>query len=120
MKMKIKNIYCPVCHRQTYFIGKVVYETERTRTIEWRCSECGAVMKTKHNKLGKEHAKRKGNLSSNPVLWIRKGNHWDLLYFEFGKNLYAFRSMDVERLERDEILAIPVYMVERKKNRKIS
>jgi len=22
--MKIKNIYCPVCHRQTYFTGKVV------------------------------------------------------------------------------------------------
>jgi len=54
------------------------------------------------------------------LLKLRKGNHWDLLYFEFGKNLYAFRAMDVERLQRDEILAIPVYMVKRKKNRKIS
>jgi len=44
-----------------------------------------------------------------PVLWIRKGNYRDLLYFEIGKKLYAFRSIDVERLERDEILGIPVY-----------
>ena len=34
-----------------------------------------------------------------------------LLYFEVGKNLYAFRAIDIERLERDEILAIPVYKV---------
>lgn len=118
--MKIKNIYCPVCHRQTYFIGKVIYETKTTRTIEWRCSECQVSLISRYDKLGKEYAKMKGNLSSNPVLWIRKGNHWDLLYFEFRKNLYAFRSMDVERLQRDEILAIPVYMVKREENRKIS
>ena len=118
--MKIKNIYCPVCHRQTYFIGKVIHETERTRIIEWKCSECGAIIKTRHDKLGKEYAKRKkeGNLSPNPVLWIRKGSYWDLLYFEVGKNLYAFRAIDVERLERDEILAIPVYrVIEGNKNR---
>lgn len=113
--MKIENIYCPICHRQTYFIGKIVHETERTRIIEWKCSECGAIIKTKYDKLGKEYAKKKGNLSPNPVLWIRKGNYWDLLYFEVGKNLYAFRAIDVERLERDEILAIPVYGVTKKK-----
>ncbi|MHA1667261.1 MAG: hypothetical protein ACTSUR_01285 [Candidatus Heimdallarchaeaceae archaeon] len=45
------------------------------------------------------------------MLKLKKGNHWDLLYFEIGKNLYAFRSMDVEGLEREEILAIPVYQV---------
>lgn len=111
--MKIENIYCPVCLRQTYFIGKVVSETERTKVIEWKCSECEAILVSKYDKLGKEYAKRKkeGNLSPNPVLWIRKGNYWDLLYFEIGKKLYAFRSMDVERLERDEILAIPIYRV---------
>jgi hypothetical protein len=32
-----------------------------------------------------------------------------LLFFDVGKKLYAFRSLDVKRLERDEILAIPVY-----------
>jgi hypothetical protein len=53
----------------------------------------------------------KGVLSSRPVIWIRKGNYWDLLFFEIGKKLYAFRSRDVERLEKDEILAIPVYLV---------
>lgn len=109
--MKIKNIYCPVCHHRTYFVGKVIYDSKRTRVIEWKCSECGAIVTSKYDKLGKEYAKRKGNLSSNPVLWIRKGNYWDLLYFEMGKNLYAFRAIDVERLERDEILAIPVYRI---------
>jgi len=53
----------------------------------------------------------RGVLSSRPVIWIRKGYYWDLLFFEISKKLYAFRSMDVERLERNEILAIPVYQV---------
>ncbi|MEM2704729.1 MAG: hypothetical protein QXR45_16410 [Candidatus Bathyarchaeia archaeon] len=52
-----------------------------------------------------------GNLSPNPVIWIRKGNYRDFLFFEVGRKLYAFRYADVERLERDEILAIAVYRV---------
>jgi len=52
-----------------------------------------------------------GNLSPRPVIWIRKGNYRDFLYFEIGKRLYGFRSLDIERLERDEILAIPVCQV---------
>ena len=54
---------------------------------------------------------KEGGLSPRPIIWIRKGNYRDLLFFEVGKKLYAFRSLDVERLERDEILAIPVYQV---------
>jgi hypothetical protein len=71
------------------------------------------ILKSKHDKLGERYNQRikKGNISPNPSIWIRKGNYWDLLFFEIGKKLYAFRSMDVERLERDEILAIPVYQV---------
>ncbi len=113
MKIKIKNIYCPVCHRQTYFIGETVYKSKRTEVIKWKCSDCGVSIKSRHDKLGEIYNQRKkrGNLSPNPVIWIRKGNCWDLLFFEIGKKLYAFRSMDVERLERDEILAIPVYQV---------
>ena len=111
--MKIKNIYCPICHRQTCFTGKVVYENKRTQVIEWKCADCGIVLKSKHDKLGEKYSKRikKGNLSPKPSIWIRKGNYWDLLFFEVGKKLYAFRSMDVERLEKDEILAIPVYQI---------
>jgi hypothetical protein len=55
--------------------------------------------------------RKRGSLSAKPVLWIRKGNHRDLLYFEIGRKLYAFHSVDIERLERDEILAIPIYQV---------
>jgi len=40
-----------------------------------------------------------------------KEKYRDLLYFEVRKKLYAFRSIDVERLEREEILAIPLYQV---------
>jgi ribosomal protein L34E len=111
--MKVKNIYCPVCHRRTYFTGKVVYGSERAQVIEWKCAECGATLKSKHDKLAEryERARKKRNLSARPVLWIRKGNYRDLLYLEIGGKLYAFRSVDVERLERDEILAIPVYQV---------
>jgi Zn-finger protein len=111
--MKIKNIYCPICHRQTYFTGKVVYESKRTQVIEWKCTDCGAVLESRHDKLGEKYNKKAGKrtLSSRPVIWIRKGNYWDLLFFEMGRKLYAFRSMDVERLEKDEILAIPVYQV---------
>jgi hypothetical protein len=110
--MKIKNIYCPICHSQTYFTGKVVYESERTEVIEWKCADCGAILKSRHDKLGEKYnERRKGSLSPNPILWIRKGNYRDLLYFEVGKKLYAFRSTDVERLKRDEILAIPIYLV---------
>jgi len=111
--MKIKNIYCPICHHRTYFTGKVVYESKRTEVIEWKCADCDAILKSKHDKLGEEYNKRRkmGNLGPRPVIWIRKGNYRDFLYFEIGKRLYAFRSLDVERLERDEILAIPVYQV---------
>jgi hypothetical protein len=111
--MKIKNIFCPICHHRTYFTGKVVYESHRTEVIEWTCADCGAILKSRHDKLGEEYNKRrkKTGLSPNPVLWIRKGNYRDLLYFHIGKKLYAFRSLDVERLERDEILAIPVYQI---------
>jgi hypothetical protein len=111
--MKIKNIHCPICHHKTYFTGKVVYESERTEVIEWKCSECDAIIKSRHDKLGEKYGKIavRRTLSSRPVTWIRKGGYRDLLFFETGKKLYAFRSMDVERLERDEILAIPVYQV---------
>jgi hypothetical protein len=111
--MKIKNIYCPICHRQTYFTGKVVYESKRTQVIEWRCSDCGAILKSRHDKLGERYnlIRKRGGLSARPVFWIRKGNYRDLLYLEIGRKLYAFRPMDVERLEKDEILAIPVYRV---------
>jgi hypothetical protein len=111
--MEVENIYCPICHRRTYFTGKVVYESQRTEVIEWKCSECGAIIKSRHDKLGEKYSRKagKGTLSSRPVIWIRKGYYWDLLFFEIGKKLYAFRSVDIERLERDEILAIPVYQV---------
>jgi Zn-finger protein len=111
MRIKIKNILCPICHCRTYFTGKVVYESERTQIIEWKCSECGAIIKSRHDKLGEKYSKIAGRriLSSRPAIWIRKAYYWDLLFFEVGKKLYAFRSMDVERLEKDEILAIPVY-----------
>jgi rubredoxin len=111
--MKIKNIYCPVCHHRTYFTGKVVYENQRTHVIEWKCADCGVILKSKHDKLGEKYnqIRKRGGLSASPVLWIRKGNYRDILYLEVGKKLYAFRSVDVERLERNEILAIPVYQV---------
>ena len=111
--MKIKNIYCPICHRRTYFTGKVVYESKRTQVIEWKCADCGVVLKSRHDKLGEEYSKRrkKSGLSPRPIFWIRKGNYRDLLYFQMGRKLYAFRSLDVERLESDEILAIPVYQI---------
>jgi hypothetical protein len=111
--MKIKNVFCPVCHHRTYFTGKAVYESERTQIIEWKCADCGVVLKSKHDKLGEKYnqIRKRGGLSPRPVLWIRKGDHRDLLYFEVDKKLYALRSADVERLERDEILAIPVYEV---------
>jgi hypothetical protein len=111
--MRIKNILCPICHRRTYFTGKVVYESEKTQVIEWKCADCGIILKSKHDKLGEKYnqMRKKVSLSSRPSLWIRKGNYRELLYFEVGRKLYAFRSMDVERLERDEILAIPVYRI---------
>jgi len=66
-----------------------------------------------YDKLGERYnqVRKKGGLSSRSVLWIRKGSYQDLLYFEVGKKLYAFRSIDVERLEKDEIPAIPVHQV---------
>ena len=111
--MKVKNIYCPICHHRTYFTGEVISESKRTEVINWECADCSVVIKSKHDKLGKEYNERRkrGNLSARPVIWIRKGNYRDFLYFEVGKRLYAFRSLDVERLEKDEILAIPVYQV---------
>jgi CRISPR/Cas system-associated protein Cas5 (RAMP superfamily) len=113
MRIKVKNILCPICHRRTYFTGKVVYESKRTQVIEWKCADCGVILKSKHDKLGKKYnqiRKREG-LSARPVLWIRKGNYRDLLYFEIDKKLYAFRLIDIERLEKDEILAVPVYQI---------
>jgi hypothetical protein len=111
--MKIKNVHCPICHHKTYFTGKVVYESDRTEVVEWKCADCGVLLKSKHDKLGEKYnqIRKKGSLSARPAIWIRKGNYRDLLYFEVGKKLYTFCSMDVERLERDEILAIPVYLV---------
>jgi hypothetical protein len=111
--MKIKNTPCPICHHRTYFTGKVAYENERTEVIEWKCSDCGIIIKSKHDKVGEKYnqIRKKKGLSPNPVSWIRKGNYRDLLYFEIGRKLYVFSSADVERLERDEILAIPVYLV---------
>ena len=111
--MKIKNIHCPICYHRTYFTGKVVYESERTQVIEWKRTDCGVILKSKYDKLGEKYnqIRRKGSLSARPAIWIRKGNYQDLLYFEVGKKLYVFRSVDVERLERDEILAIPIYQV---------
>lgn len=111
--MKIKNIYCPICHRRTYFTGEVIIESERTEVIEWKCADCGVLIRSRYDKLGERYNERRkqGSLSPRPVVWIRKGNYRDFLYFEAGKKLYAFRSLDVERLERDEILAIPVYQV---------
>ena len=66
-----------------------------------------------HDKLGEKYnqIRKRWSLGPRPELWIRKENNRDLLYLEVGKKLYAFRSMDVERLERNEILAIPVYQV---------
>jgi hypothetical protein len=55
--------------------------------------------------------RKRGSLSVRPAIWIRKGNYRDLLYLEIHGKLYAFRSIDVERLERDEILAIPIYQI---------
>jgi hypothetical protein len=111
--MKIKNIHCPICHHRTYFTGEVVYESKRTQVIEWKCADCGVILKSKHDKLGEAYnqIRKRGSLSVRPVFWIRKGNYRDLLYFEIGRRLYAFRSIDVERLERGEILAVPVYHV---------
>jgi transcription initiation factor TFIIIB Brf1 subunit/transcription initiation factor TFIIB len=56
--MKIKNIYCPICHHRTYFTGKVVYESERTEVIEWNCADCGVVIKSRHDKLGEKYSKK--------------------------------------------------------------
>jgi DNA-directed RNA polymerase subunit RPC12/RpoP len=111
--MKIKNIHCPICHHRTYFTGEVIYESKRTQVIEWKCADCGVILKSKHDKLGKEYnqIRKRGSLSAKPVLWIRKGNYRGLLYLEVGKKLYAFRSVDVERLEKDELLAVPVYQI---------
>jgi hypothetical protein len=111
--MKIKNVFCPICHRRTYFTGRVAYESRRTQVIEWKCANCGVILKSRRDKLGEKYNKmmKMVGLSSKPSLWIRKGDYRGLLYFEFGKRLYAFRSVDVERLKRDEILAIPVYEV---------
>ncbi|MEM0328211.1 MAG: hypothetical protein QXN53_06525 [Thermoproteota archaeon] len=52
MRIKIKNVYCPICHRQTYFTGEVVYEGKRTKVIEWKCADCGVIIKSRHDKFG--------------------------------------------------------------------
>jgi len=63
-----------------------------------------------HDKLGEKYnqIRKRWSLGPRPELWIRKRNYRDLLYFEVDKKLYAFRSMDVERPERDEILAMSI------------
>jgi hypothetical protein len=50
------------------------------------------IIKSRHDKLGEKYAKRAGRgvLSSRPVIWIRRGNYWDLLFFEIGKNSTPF------------------------------
>jgi len=94
-------------------VGKIISESKSTEVIEWKCADCGVILKSRHDKLGEEYneKRKRGGLSPRPIIWIRKGNYRDLLFFEVGKKLYAFRSLDVERLENDEILAIPVYQV---------
>jgi RNase P subunit RPR2 len=74
MRIKVKNIICPICHRRTYFSGKVVYESERTQVIEWKCANCGVILKSKHDKLGEKYnqMRKKRSLSARPALWIRK------------------------------------------------
>jgi transposase-like protein len=57
--MKIKNIHCPICHRRTYFTGKIVYESGRTKVVEWKCTDCGVIIKSRHDKLGEEYDRRK-------------------------------------------------------------
>ena len=57
--MKIKNVYCPNCHRRTYFTGKVVYESKRMQVIEWKYADCGAVLKSKHDKLGEKYNEKR-------------------------------------------------------------
>jgi len=34
-----------------------------------------------------------------------------MLYIKIGKRLYAFKYADIERLQKDEILAVPVRQV---------
>ena len=111
--MRIKNVFCSICHHNTYFTEKVVYESRRTQVIEWKCVDCGVIIKSKHDKLGEKYnqIRKRGSLSAKLIFWIRKGNYRGLLYFEIGRRLYAFCSIDVKRLERDEISAIPVYQI---------
>ncbi len=52
MKIKIRNIFCPVCRRRTYFAGEVVYRSKRTEIIEWKCADCGVIIKSKRDGLG--------------------------------------------------------------------
>jgi hypothetical protein len=85
--MKIKNIYCPICHRQTYFTGKVVYESKRTQVIEWRCSDCGAILKSRHDKLGGKYNQR-----------IKKGNPAQTQPFGLGRETTGiYYSLKLER-----------------------
>jgi len=90
--MKIKNIFCPICHRKTYFTGKVIYESRRTEVIEWKCADCGVILKSRHDKLGEEYNIRmkKTGLSPKPVLWIRKGSYRALLFFGGWQEIVCF------------------------------
>ena len=89
--MKIKN-FCPICHRRTYFTGKIVYESKRTEVIEWKRADCGVVLKSRHDKLGEEYNKRvnRVGLSLRSATWIRKGGYREFLYFELGKGFMLF------------------------------
>jgi len=111
--MKVENIYYSACHRRTYFSEKVVYESKRTQVIEWRCADHSVTLKSKHDRLDEKYnqIKKKESLSARPILQIGKRKLQDLLCLEVNKKLYAFHSIDAERLERDEILVIPLYQV---------
>ncbi len=59
MKIKIRNIFYQICHHRTYFTGGVVYESERTEVIEWKCADCGVIIRSKHDKLSEKCTIRK-------------------------------------------------------------
>ena len=60
-------------HR-TYFTGRVVYESKRIQVVEWKCADCGVILKSKHDKLWEKYnqIRKRGNLNAKPALWIRK------------------------------------------------
>jgi hypothetical protein len=59
--------------------------------------------KTASHRAGEEE----GNLSARPVLWIRKGNYREFALSRNRREALRLSPVNVERLEKDEILAIP-------------